>query len=122
MKIAVPTVNGTLCEHFGHCQQFVVIDIDEDTKTIADTQALTPPAHQPGVFPEWLGSIGVSVVIAGGIGGRAIQLFNAKGIQVFSGAPVAPPDALARAYLEGSLVTSGDVCGGGHGGCEGHHD
>ena len=37
MKIAIPTANGKLCQHFGHCEKFVFIEVDEVTKTIIKT-------------------------------------------------------------------------------------
>lgn len=55
MKIAVPTAQGKLCMHFGHCEMFTVIDIDETNKKIETTTAIEPPPHEPGVLPKWLG-------------------------------------------------------------------
>jgi len=123
MKIAVPTVNGRLSEHFGHCEQFVIVEIDSDTRQMTNTEMMIPPVHQPGVLPEWLSGLGVTIVIAGGIGGRAVQIFAAKGIEVLSGAPIQTPEELAASYLSGNLVSSGSLCEGGqgHGGCDGHH-
>jgi len=121
MKIAIPLEGGVLASHFGRCQEFAVVDLDPDTKRIIHTEAVTPPAHQPGVLPQWLHQLGVSTVIAGGMGQRAIQLFTQMGIDVHAGAPVDSPEKLTRAYLDGSLKTEFIPCEGGHGDCDRHH-
>ncbi len=110
MKIAIPMADGKLCMHFGHCEQFALIDADEKTKKIIDQHLLTPPAHEPGVLPKWLHEQGVNVIIAGGMGQRAQSLFAENGIKVVVGAPGAEPDALVISYLEGSLVSGANVC------------
>jgi hypothetical protein len=58
MKIAIPLTSGTLSSHFGHCEQFAVIDADPKTKKILSREDVTPPPHEPGLYPKWLaGSI-----------------------------------------------------------------
>ena len=86
MKIAVPLANGLLAMHFGHCQQFALVDVDDETKQITQTSELTPPPHEPGVLPMWLHEQGADVIIAGGMGNRAQSLFAQNGIQVVVGA------------------------------------
>ncbi len=110
MKIAIPLCNGRLSAHFGHCEQFAVVDVDTETRQISGTTLHTPPAHEPGVLPRWLAQMGVGIVLAGGMGGRAQQLFNQSGIDVITGVPEDVPDALVRSYLEGRLVCGPNVC------------
>lgn len=110
MKIAIPTVDGVLCAHFGHCQQFAVLDVDPDTKTINSTALLTPPPHEPGVLPAWLGQMGCDLIIAGGMGGRALELFKSNGVDVIIGAPTGKPDEIVLAHLNGTLRTGQNVC------------
>ena len=62
----------------------------QDGEVIASEQA-TPPAHAPGVRPRWVAEQGCSVIIAGGMGRRAQDLFAAAGITVVYGAPELPP-------------------------------
>lgn len=105
---AVPTAEGKLCSHFGHCDQFALIETEEGkikTKTMH-----TPPPHEPGVLPKWLHEMGAHVIIAGGMGSRAQQLFVENGIKVITGAPMDTPESLVRQYLSDSLVTGGNVC------------
>jgi len=73
-RIAIPLENGILCSHFGHCQQFAIIDTEN--KSISGETLVTPPPHEPGLLPGWLAEKGVTDVIAGGMGQRAIDLFN----------------------------------------------
>ena len=110
MKIAIPVAGGKLCMHFGHCQTFALIDVDEESKSIQNTQQLPPPPHEPGVLPKWLHEQGADMIIAGGMGGRAIQFFEQFGIKVLIGAPSELPEKIAELWLQGKLVTGENVC------------
>lgn len=94
--------------HFGHCEQFALVDVGEGGEmhtTLAD-----PPMHEPGVLPAWLHEQGAQVVIAGGMGQRAMQLFDQHGIKVVVGAPADTPDEVVAAYLAGNLPSGGNIC------------
>lgn len=110
MKIAVPTMNGQLCMHFGHCETFTMVTVDPETKAVEGVEGLTPPPHEPGVLPQWLHEQGADLIIAGGMGRRAQDLFVQNGIEVVVGAPADSPEALAMAYLEGTLEAGQNVC------------
>ena len=69
-----------------------------------------PPPHEPGVLPKWLSELGVTHVIAGGMGGRAQALFTASNITVVTGAPVEDPQVLVKAWLANSLTTGENAC------------
>ncbi len=110
MKIAIPTAAGKLCMHFGHCEQFAIIDVDAESRAITGQRLLTPPPHEPGVLPKWLHEQGVNLIIAGGMGQRAQGLFNENGIRVVVGAAVEAPEVLVRQHLAGTLATGENVC------------
>lgn len=110
MRIAIPLNEGKLCQHFGHCQTFAVIDADADSRKITHREDLTPPPHEPGVLPKWLNEVGVNVIIAGGMGQRAQQLFVQNNIQVVIGAQSGTPEELISAYLQNTLVTGDNIC------------
>jgi predicted Fe-Mo cluster-binding NifX family protein len=110
MLIAIPLANGKLCAHFGHCEQFALVEADPATKQIQSTKHLTPPPHEPGVLPRWLHEQGAHVILAGGMGQRAQQLFAQNGVKVVVGAPVDTPENLVTAYLAGSLVSGANIC------------
>jgi len=108
MKIAIPTVQGKLCMHFGHCEQFALVSIAD--KTIIGTDMLTPPPHEPGVLPVWLHEQGASLIISGGMGSRAQNLFIQNGIEVVVGAPSDAPEEVVKAYLAGTLKAGVNTC------------
>ena len=110
MKIAIPTANNQLCMHFGHCEQFALIEVDPDAATVLSAEYLTPPVHAPGVLPRWLHEQGADVIIAGGMGQRAQGLFAQNGIKVVVGATGGTPSDLARAFLTQTLETGDNVC------------
>jgi len=110
MRIAIPIAAGRLSAHFGHCEQFAIVDVDREGKQIKEQQLLTPPAHEPGVLPAWLSGLNVNVVIAGGMGQRALQLFAQNDIEVLCGAPSAKLEQLVSDYLEGRLALGQNVC------------
>ncbi len=110
MKVAIPLAQGKLTLHFGHCEQFAIIDVNDETKEITSQEDLTPPAHEPGVLPRWLHEQGANVIIAGGMGQRAQQLFAQNDIKVIVGASVAPPEELVTAYLQGTLESGNNAC------------
>jgi len=96
--------------HFGHCEQFALVEVDEAKKAVLGVAWLTPPPHEPGVLPRWLQEQGAHVIIAGGMGARAQGLFAQSGIAVVVGAPSEPPEVLASAWLAGTLKTGVNVC------------
>jgi len=110
MKIAIPVVEGKLCMHFGHCEQFALFDVDEKSQKVTGRQMLTPPPHEPGVLPRWLRHLGANVIIAGGMGQRAQSLFAENNIKVIVGASAGDPEHLALQYLAGTLVSGVNVC------------
>jgi Mrp family chromosome partitioning ATPase/predicted Fe-Mo cluster-binding NifX family protein len=107
-KVAIPLAEGRLCNHFGHCEKFAVIQVKEGSMGAKEFH--TPPPHEPGLLPRWLGDLGVNLIIAGGMGQRALGLFAERGIKVITGAPNGEPEALVRDYLAGILVSGANVC------------
>jgi len=110
MKVAIPTANQNLCLHFGHCETFTLFDIDEDQKVITNMESLVPPPHEPGVLPKWLAEKGAQVIIAGGMGMRAQQLFTNAGVQVIVGASPEAPEKVAEQWMNGTLKTGDNTC------------
>ena len=110
MKIAIPTAGGRLAAHFGHCEQFALVEVDQNSKTISGVEYLAPPPHEPGVLPRWLHEQGADLVIAGGMGRRAQGLFRENGMQVVVGAPADTPESVVTSYLSGTLEVGQNVC------------
>jgi predicted Fe-Mo cluster-binding NifX family protein len=110
MKIAIPVENGRLHSHFGGSGHFAVVEVNPSTKATLRSEILPAPDHQPGAFPRWLQSLGVEVVIVGGIGRRALAIFAQHGIQVRAGQAGAPVAEMVAACLEGRLVQTPEGC------------
>ena len=110
MKIAIPVQAGRVSMHFGHCEEFALYEVNEDDKVILGKTAHKPPGHEPGVLPAWLHELGANVIITGGMGQRAQQLFAQNGISVVLGAPDESPEQIATAYLNGTLQAGENVC------------
>ena len=110
MRVAIPIVGGRLSPHFGHCEEFALIDVDPQINEITRTQMMPAPDHQPGLLPRWLKEREATVVIAGGMGNRAQELFAQNGIRVIIGAPSDDPNAIVEAYLNDSLQTGENIC------------
>jgi len=108
MRFAIPMAQGKLALHFGHCESFAIVDV-EDGEVVSREDA-TAPEHLPGLLPKWLGEQKVNVVIAGGMGQRAIDLFTEQGIKVAVGAPREEPEALVKAHLAGTLGGGENIC------------
>lgn len=110
MKIAIPLANGQLTAHFGHCAEFALITVDQAQKKITDRETVPAPEHEPGKLPVWLAEKGVSLVIAGGMGQRAQDIFIANGISVVVGASANTPDSLVLEWLAGTLKAGENCC------------
>ena len=121
MKIALPSNGSEVDEHFGHCQCLTILTVDDDNKIVSE-ETLTPPPGcgcKSSIVPQ-LASMGVSVMLAGNMGGGAVNILAGHGIKVVRGCTGDVREA-AQAWLAGNVVDSGASCQS-HGsrGCPGH--
>ena len=107
MRIIVPSDGEDVTQHFGHCGYFIAYDAENGN--IKNTETLKSPGHRPGVLPIFLKEHGADVVISGGMGAGAIDLFNENGIEVVVGASGNSKKA-AEEYIKGNLKSTGEVC------------
>ena len=108
-KIAVPVnESGVLDSHFGHCKFFALLSVSDGK--IISVEIVTPPPHEPGLLPRWLAERGVTDIIAGGMGQKAIQIFNQNGVNAFVGAPQLSAKELAEGLLNETLSFSNNYC------------
>jgi predicted Fe-Mo cluster-binding NifX family protein len=110
MKIAIPVAQGRLSAHFGHCEEFAILEADEEGKQVLKKSVHQAPRHEPGLLPWWLHELGADVIIAGGMGRRAQQRFAQNSITVIVGAPAETPEKLTTAYLNGTLQAGENTC------------
>ena len=107
MKIVVACMGKTVAGHFGHCENFTFFDT-EDGKIVAEN-SVPNPGHRPGFLPNFLADRGAKVIIAGGMGGGAVDIFNERDVEVIVGAQ-GDARAAVEAYLKGELISTGSVC------------
>jgi predicted Fe-Mo cluster-binding NifX family protein len=101
---------GNVSGHFGHTPFFVVAEVDDGK--IVSSRIVTSPGHGEGCsMPSFVGSLGVSAIIVGGIGAGAVNGLGARGIEVVAGATGNAQGALA-AFAAGSLAKGEPGCGG----------
>lgn len=92
MRIAVSSdsskkLDSSVSHHFGRCPYFTIVDI-EGNKVI-NVESVDNPyfsAHSPGQVPSFIKELGADVMLAGGMGGRAISIFDSFGIKCSTGA------------------------------------
>jgi len=107
MIIAVASEQTRVTEHFGHCVNFNLYHVKEGM--IVLQESIATPGHRPGFLPNYLHDLGVEVIISGGMGAGAIEIFNEKDIEVIVGAS-GDAQAVVEAYLKGELKSTGSVC------------
>ena len=109
-KLAIPTRDNVVDDHFGHCQQYTIFTIDNDHE-IAKRESLPSPqgcgckSNIASVFQQ----MGVTIMLAGNMGNGALNVLNGHGITVYRGCS---GDVLkvAQNFLAGAISDSGDSC------------
>lgn len=107
MRIAIATNNGKVSGHFGHCEGFTVYTINDNK--IQSEEFLKSPKHQPGVLPKFLVNNDVNIIMAGGMGGKAQEIFNGENIEVVVGVAGGINHVISE-YLEGKIESSESNC------------
>ncbi len=107
MKIAVAGEGKNVTEHFGHCVNFLIYDVENGK--ITNEESIPNPGHKPGFLPNFLADRGVNVIISGGMGGGAVDIFNERNVEVVVGASGNAKTAVQN-YLKGELKSTGSVC------------
>ena len=111
-RIAVATDGVQVAQHFGRCRSYTVVDTNEGQ--VARREVIANPGHQPGFLPRFLSEKGVNLVIAGGMGPRAQNLFAEQGIRTVVGVTGAVEEAVNR-QLSGDLTEGESLCAHGEG-------
>jgi predicted Fe-Mo cluster-binding NifX family protein len=108
MRIAVSADNkqgldSVVSPHFGRCPHYILVDMDgHDVTGIQEMDSPFSGHHQPGQVPGYIKGLGADVMLAGGMGGRAISFFQQYGIEGVTGAYGTVRQSLER-YLGGQL-------------------
>ena len=116
MKIALPSRDNQVDSHFGHCEYFTIYSVDENKKIVSE-ERVDPPAGCgcKSNIVSTLSEMGVSVMLAGNMGGGAVNVLNSHGIEVFRGC-TGKLREVAESWLAGKVNDSGVGCED-HGGC-----
>lgn len=107
MKIAVASEGKQVSGHFGHCEGFSLYIVENGK--IVDNSFVKNPGHKPGFLPVFLKDLEANVIISGGMGETAQQLFKDNGIEVVVGAE-GLCDELVEKYIAGNLISTGSIC------------
>ncbi|AEY65905.1 ATPase involved in chromosome partitioning [Clostridium sp. BNL1100] len=128
MKIAIATEGNNISSHFGKCEYFTVVEIEN--KSIKSKEVVSTEGNQHGLLPGFLASLGIKTVIAGGMGDGARQKLEENNIQIISGISGNIDEAI-QLYIDGNLKSASSGCSGhehshehnhGEGGCScGNH-
>jgi predicted Fe-Mo cluster-binding NifX family protein len=108
MRITVSTDNkqgldSVVSPHFGRCPHYILVDVEgQDVTGIQELDSPFYGHHQPGQVPGFIHSLGADVMLAGGMGGRAIMFFEQYGIEGVTGAYGTVRQSVER-YLGGEL-------------------
>lgn len=97
-------LNGEVSAHFGRCPAYVLAHVEGDGRIVC-SEVIDNPGfehHRPGHAPQFIHALGAHVILAGGMGPRAVQMFHAAGIEVATGA-VGRVEAVLQAYLRGEV-------------------
>ena len=120
IKIAIPTRNQLVDEHFGHCENYLVVTIDEKKQIV--NHKIIPAESGCGCksgIADILRQQNVSVLLAGNMGQGAVEKFCIAGIEVVRGCS-GPIDQLISNYLQGDIRDTGITCAH-HEHHHGHH-
>ncbi len=107
MKIAIATEGSIVSAHFGHCEGFTMYEIENEL--VKSKGFIANPGHKPGFLPVFLKDQNADVIIAGGMGQAASDLFVENGIEVFVGLE-GEADLVAEQYAKGQLTSTGSIC------------
>ena len=96
-------LNGQISQHFGRCPSYLIVDVEGNE--IKKSDIISNPYyenHIPGMAPKFISEQGANVMIAGGMGPRAIDMFSNFGIEVVTGA-IGNVGNVLKAYLQGEI-------------------
>ncbi|MCQ2551427.1 MAG: dinitrogenase iron-molybdenum cofactor biosynthesis protein [Clostridia bacterium] len=94
MRIAVPFKDGNIDQHFGKCEEMKIYEVVD--KKVVETEVIS------SVEPEFLKAIGITTIIAGGMGPSKIEKIEGLGIDLYVGA-FGEADKAVEDFLAGTL-------------------
>ncbi len=107
MLIAIATDEGCVSAHFGRCEAYTMVNIENGKAVCVELEA--NPGHSPGAIPQFLKSKGADKIVCGGIGARATELFRQYGIEILAGVDGTVDNAI-EALAAGTLFGKESMC------------
>lgn len=107
MKVAVASINGMISSHFGQSETFEIYEVNQNELSFIESKKA--PEHTHGSLPNFLVSSDIELLICGNLGVRAIQILNANGVDVLSGAEGYVDDVINQ-FAKGTLVSKNLTC------------
>ena len=110
MKVAVPSRQNQIDDHFGHCEVFKVYTID-DNNTVSSIEDVPSPdgCGCKSDIAYVLAQKGVTTMLAGNMGQGALNVLSAQGIKVVRGCS-GNIDDVVNSFLKGEISDSGEGC------------
>ena len=117
MKVAIPVagpdLDADVDQHFGRCEQFVIVD----PETMEFEVVRNTGTHASGgagiTAAELIANQGANVVIAGNMGPNAVRMMGAAGLQFVTGV-TGSARAAVEAFAKGELEASSEPTVPGH--------
>ncbi|HPZ07095.1 MAG TPA: NifB/NifX family molybdenum-iron cluster-binding protein [Candidatus Eremiobacteraeota bacterium] len=114
MRLAVATDGGYVSQHFGQCSEYTIVDIQD--KKIVERRLFKSTGHQGGAcsIPHTLHGEKVDCVITGGMGQKAMMIFDQYGIKTFLGISGSVDEVIEK-FINETLVSGESTCDSSHG-------
>ncbi|MEA2096894.1 MAG: NifB/NifX family molybdenum-iron cluster-binding protein [Candidatus Cloacimonadota bacterium] len=119
MKIAIPTENNNVAQHFGRCQQYTLVDVENSKVT--NIVVIDNPGHAPGAIPKFLNEKGCNLIITGGMGQKAQQFFEQFNISWIIGVQ-GDVKSVINDFINNNLIVGDSTCDHGEGKGTGYRD
>lgn len=114
MKLAIPTRNNVVDDHFGHCEYYTLFTIDDNRQIVCtEIQASPEGCGCKSNIAAVLEDKGIELMLAGNMGDGAKNTLEAHHIRVIRGCS-GPVVQVVNDWLQGKITDSGDSCS--------HHD
>jgi len=120
IKVALATNEQGTLDHFGHCDRFMIYEINDSL--ISDETTVKNPEHQRGFLPKFLYDLGVTHVIAQNLGAMALKIMDGLKMEVIYGIEGLASDVIHQ-FIAGTLESSKESCKhhDDHDHSDGHH-
>ena len=110
MKIAIPTRDGMVDHHFGHCDHYTVVEVNDQNQVVSTSDLPSPEGCgcKSNIAYE-MQSMGITIMLAGNIGLGAVNKLASCGIRVIKGCQ-GDVQQLVMDYLAGNVKDNPQVC------------